>query len=274
MEPTIHENYDSQLSRSALPSTSQGEESTIAILDRVTIDPTGQEITVYTGPDSEPIQVRVLAQFTTGLGDSLVNASLEDLKRQPGYFYVEGEYSASIYATTRQDASAAYRMAVGNEPLTWHRHPRCAHRIITVITGSGGAQASFSLATEQEIGENPKTLVQKMIIVELPPDAQVCIRFNGVTYHQFGPLDPAHLAFAGFSVHKNETDEFAEVRSEQWSGTESLMDESIAGSIPLFTRCIPESVQSVLNQPGVLQEVPRFRLGGLPYQTSVPEKGH
>jgi len=87
-----------------------------------------------------------------------------------------------------------------------------------------------------------------MIIIELPADAQVSIRFNGLTYHQFGPRTPGHPAFVGNSVHKNERDEISEVHAERWNGADSRA-ASDEGSIPLLTKCLSPETLKLLESP-------------------------
>jgi|GEM_PF-2471584 len=222
-------------------------------LDLISIDRTTGKVMITAGPDHEPVEVSVLAKMDGGIGDAVVDFFVRQLKEHPDYIFEEGEHSALLCAPTTSDPSAVYQLAVGEEPLTWHRHPSCAHRIITVTTGSGGAEARFSFATEDEIRADPTALIRKMVIIELPADAQICIRFNGRTYHQFGPHKEGHSAFAGISVHKNERDEIREVQGNE-------QDDRVLGSIPMLTHCVSEVVSLALNLPGNLVEVPRIQV--------------
>lgn len=220
-----------------------------AIADRIIHDQASEEIAIYTGPELEPIQVKVLGHLGAGIGDRVYEAQLKAIKAHPKYIFEEGEHSALVFGQSMRDESALYVLAVGEESLTWHRHPTCAHRIITVTTGSGGAVARFSLATDEEIAANPRALFEKMVIIELPADAQVSIRFNGLTYHQFGPRTPGHPAFVGNSVHKNERNEISEVHAESWKGTDRR-SENDEGSIPLLTKCLSPETLQLLGTPG------------------------
>jgi len=132
-----------------------------AIADRIIHDRAGEEIAIYTGPDLEPIQVKVLGHLGAGIGDRVYAAQLKAIQAHPKHRFEEGEHSALVFGKSMRDASAPYILAVGEEPLTWHRHPTCAHRIITVTTGSGGAVARFSLATDEEITANPRALFER-----------------------------------------------------------------------------------------------------------------
>ncbi|MFM1847179.1 MAG: hypothetical protein RL417_653 [Pseudomonadota bacterium] len=227
--------------------------------DRIILDTNSEELAVYTGPGLEPIQITILARLEPGIGDKVYAAGLRTIQAHPKYLFEEGEHSALIFRTSMRDESALYSLAVGEEALTWHRHPTCAHRIITITTGSGGAVARFSLATDEEIAHDPAALIKKMIVVELPADSQVSLRFNGLTYHQFGPRHPNHPAFVGQSVHKNEREELAEVHAEEWCGTADRTAEE-DGSIPLLTRCIPTETLTMLAAPGALDGVTTVRL--------------
>lgn len=222
-------------------------------------DQTEREVVVYTGPDIEPIQVKVLGTFPSGTGDRVYKKGLHSLKKHPRYFFEEGEHSALIFGNSLKDPSAVYHLAVDREPLTWHKHPDCAHRIITVHTGSGGAFASFSLATEKEILENPSSITEKMMTIILPPDSHCLIRFNGSTYHQFGPRSNEHPAFIGISVHKNERQELLFVQEHNWMA-EGHIDETTTGSIPLLTRYLPETAKKLLQDPDSMKSVRKFIL--------------
>jgi len=231
-----------------------------SLTERIIHDAGSDELVIYTAPDLEPIQVKVIARFESGMGDRVYAAQLRNIQSHPRYIFEEGEHSALIFSPSRRDESALYSLAVGREALTWHRHPSCAHRILTVTTGSGGAMARFSLATEAEIAADPLAMVRKMVVVELPPDSQVTIRFNGLTWHQFGPRDPQHPAFTGNSVHKNERHELAEVHAERWQGTGERKD-SEPGSIPLLTKCVGPDLLALLATDEVERRALRFSLG-------------
>lgn len=247
MKAAVSQSHTGQAQALSLP-----QPNTAALTEApepVLLDRKSGEVVVYAGPGVEPIQLKVLARLAPGVGDAVYASGLQSLQSHPHYFFEEGEHSALIFSPGGRDDSAFYSLAVGTEPLTWHRHPTCAHRIITITTGSGGALARFSLATDEEIAADPAALLKKMITIELPADAQISIRFNGMTYHQFGPRDDKHPAFFGTSVHKNERGELSEVTAEGWQGT-LLRSDSDPGSIPLLTKCLPEDTLRLLNAPG------------------------
>lgn len=212
-----------------------------------------REAIILTTSPLGPIHIKILSTFQAGLGDQLYEHGLIGLQQHPLYLFEEGEHSALILKNSNHDSSGVYHLAVGNDPLTWHKHPDTAHRIIDVTTGSGGAFASFSLATEEEITQHPIAFQERMVSIQLPADSHCLIRFPGSIYHQFGPQNLDHPAFIGISVHKNEHQELLSIQENRWENSESLESEFF-GSIPLLTRYLPESARHLTDGGSLLNE--------------------
>jgi len=149
------------------------------------------------------------------------------------------------------DPSAVYTFSVDTMDLIFHRHE--GHRVITGISGSGGAIMRFSGVDHIEANLNPQSFVDNMFIIEIPSDSIFILRFNGMVYHQFGPKNPDIPAFFAVSCHPNE---------KGGELTPELLQKVIdgEGSIPLLTEPISEEINKLLSNKDVINGVPRYIL--------------
>jgi len=202
-------------------------------------DPTYPEVAVEINKNL-PVEVAVIGSFSPGEGERFYRTST-NLQRAHMTFVDEyNEASAKICNAdfSRADPTTVYTFSVGNQDLVFHRHE--GHRAITGITGAAGACLKFSGATPEEAATGPEIFVDKMFMIEVPPDSLFILRFHGTVYHQFGSRDPSKDAFFAISVHTNEA-----------GGLDGELLEIVkAGnaSIPLLTEPITENVAELLDK--------------------------
>lgn len=202
-------------------------------------DPTYPEVAVEINKNL-PVEVAVIGSFSPGEGERFYRSSTALQKAHMTYVDEFNEASAKICNAdfARNDPTTVYTFSVATCDLVFHRHE--GHRAITGITGAGGAYLRFSGATPEEAATNPEIFVDKMFMIEVPPDSLFILRFHGTVYHQFGTRDPAKDAFFAISVHTNEA-----------GGLDGELLEIVkAGnaSIPLLTEPITESVAELLDK--------------------------
>lgn len=200
-----------------------------------------------------PVEVQIIGTLPKGVGTMMYNMVTKEQSEHPEYILEFNEGSAKIMNTNfdLEDATAVYTFSVDKEDLVFHRHE--GHRCITGMSGSGGALMKFSTVDHIEAKSNPQSFVDNMFIVEIPADTIFVLRFNGMVYHQFGPRDPNIPAFWAVSVHTNEKGGFL---------APDLLEKVLKGegNIPLLTEPIPEGVDQLLKQPGILEKVKRYSL--------------
>jgi len=203
-----------------------------------------------------PVEVQIIGSLPKGIGSLMYDLVTKYQGNHPEYILAFNEGSAKIMNTNFDfhDPTAVYTFSVDKEDLVFHRHE--GHRCITGMSGSGGALMKFSTVDHIEARENPQAFVDKMFIVEVPADSIFVLRFNGMVYHQFGPLDPNFAAFWAVSVH---TDESGGQLSQE------LLEKVLngEGNIPLLTEPITDEVDKLLKSPGVLEKVKRYTLRSL-----------
>jgi len=202
-----------------------------------------------------PVEVQIIGTLPKGVGSLMYDMVTKKQAEHPEYILEFNEGSAKIMNTNfdLEDATAVYTFSVDKEDLVFHRHE--GHRCITGMAGSGGALMKFSTVTNVEAKANPQSFVDNMFIVEIPADSIFVLRFNGMVYHQFGPRDPNIPAFWAVSVHTNEKGGFL---------APHLLEKVLngEGNIPLLTEPIPDEVDALLKEAGVLEKVKRYNLPG------------
>jgi len=202
-------------------------------------DPTYPEVAVEINKNL-PVEVAIIGSFSPGEGERFYRSSTTLQKAHMTFVDEFNEASAKICNAdfSRADPTTVYTFSVSTQDLVFHRHE--GHRAITGITGAAGAVLKFSGATPEEAATNPEIFVDKMFMIEVPPDSLFILRFHGTVYHQFGSRDPARDAFFAISVHTNEA-----------GGLDGDLLEIVkAGnaSIPLLTEPITEHVAELLDK--------------------------
>eukprot|EP01087_Luapelamoeba_hula_P018936 TRINITY_DN618_c0_g1_i1.p1 TRINITY_DN618_c0_g1~~TRINITY_DN618_c0_g1_i1.p1 ORF type:complete len:457 (+),score=93.16 TRINITY_DN618_c0_g1_i1:94-1371(+) len=206
---------------------------------RSSVDPTYPEVAVEI-MHCLPVEVAVIGSFSPGEGERFYRSSTQLQKAHQTFVDEYNEASAKICNADfdRSDPTTVYTFSVGTEDLVFHRHE--GHRAITGVTGAAGACLKFSAATANEAATSPEIFVDKMFMIEVPPDSLFILRFHGTTYHQFGSRDPSKPAFFAISVHTNEA-----------GGLDGDLLEIVkAGnaSIPLLTEPITDNVAELLDK--------------------------
>jgi hypothetical protein len=153
-----------------------------------------------------PVEVTLIAQLGHGAGDRLCLQS-EARQRGHGRFSDALDEPAAMLAATdagRGETTALHSFAVGPQGHPFHRH--AGHRVFTAISCSGGAQLRFSTASDAQLSGSPRTFVEALNYVDIPPDCLFTVRFGGGTWHQFAPLRPgsSHPTLFALSCHTNE----------------------------------------------------------------------
>jgi hypothetical protein len=201
--------------------------------------PTFPEVAVEI-KDNLPVEVAVIGSFSPGEGEQFYRRSTALQKAHATFVDEYNEASAKLANAdfSKNDPTTVYSFSVGKQDLVFHRHE--GHRAITGITGAAGAVLKFSGASPQEADSDPEAFVDKMFIIEVPPDSLFILRFHGTVYHQFGSADPNKDAFFAISVHTNEAGGL--------SG--ELLEVVKAGnaSIPLLTEPIHDNVAQLLDR--------------------------
>lgn len=201
-----------------------------------------------------PVEVSLIAQLAHGSGSHLV-ASVSARQSRHGAFIDElDEPSAKLAGVDfdKGDPTALYSFVVGPQGHPFHRH--AGHRVFTAISGSGGAQLRFSMATPEMIEKDPASFAKALTCVNIPPDCLFMVRFGGETWHQFAPLaSPSkHPVFFALSCHTNE------LGGEL---SEELRNDVLANraTIPSLTALLPQAVQERLDEalanPGSLRQI-------------------
>ncbi|BAZ70613.1 hypothetical protein NIES4106_54080 (plasmid) [Fischerella sp. NIES-4106] len=200
-----------------------------------------ENLVIDCGDNRLPVEIFVVAKLPSGVGKEIVHDGLERQKKHKNFIEEYNEPSAKIANTDweKGDLTTIYTFGVEKKDLVFHRH--AGHRVITAVTGEFGAVLKFSSATLDEIKRDTQIFIEKMIIVELPPDAIFVLRFHGEVYHQFCPKNKSCQGFFAISVHTNELGGLDD---------EILLQKVIQGhaSIPLLTECIPQEVENLFYQ--------------------------
>lgn len=188
-----------------------------------------------------PIEVSLIAQLGHGAGDHLYAGSLARQRAHADFIDELDEPSARLGGTdlSRGDATSLYSFAVGAKGHPFHRH--AGHRIFTAISGSGGAQLRFSTATSAQIEEDPRSFIQALRYINIPPDCLFTVRFGADTWHQFAPLakHSLHPAFFALSCHTNELGgDLPDAQRRQVMAN--------TASIPALTILLPAAVDDLL----------------------------
>jgi hypothetical protein len=197
-----------------------------------------------------PVEVSLIAQLGHGAGNNLFYAIAARQKAHGTFVDALDEPSAKLGGSHFDlgDTTALYSFIVGPQGHPFHRH--AGHRIFTAISGSGGAQLRFSTASESNIAANPRSFLDQMHFINIPPDCLFCVRFGGETWHQFWPLskNSLHPVFFALSSH---TDELGGNLSDE------LREKIIANQadIPTLTEILPQAVAKLIQSKDFLQEV-------------------
>ncbi len=199
-----------------------------------------ENLEIDCGDNRLPVEIFVVAKLPSGVGKEIVCDGLERQRKHKNFLEEYNEPSAKIANTDweKGDLTTVYTFGVEKD-LVFHRH--AGHRVITAVTGEFGAVLKFSSANPDEIKRNAQIFIEKMTIVELPPDTIFVLRFHGEVYHQFCPKNKNSQGFFAVSVHTNELGGLDD---------EILLQKVIQGhaSIPLLTECIPKEVESLFYQ--------------------------
>lgn len=188
------------------------------------------------------IEVSLIAQLGHGAGDGIYQNVLERQKHHPTFVDALNEPSVKLAGVNvnQNDFTSLYSFIVGAEGHPFHRH--AGHRILTAISGSGGAQLRFCTATDDEVNENANSFLDKLHFVHIPPDSLFTVRFAGETWHQFIPItqNGLHPTFIALSCHTNELGGIND---------EALKQQVIAdlASIPSLTELLPNHVQILID---------------------------
>jgi len=198
--------------------------------------------TITSCSDRLPIEVVLLSQLAPGAGTQLVQLSSKRQTAHAKYVDDLDEPSAKLGGTdfNKGDATSFYSFSVGAKGHPFHCH--AGHRIFTAMSGSVGTQLRFSTASEAVFTADPSAFFRAMHVVNIPPDCLFVVRFPGMVWHQFVPLQPntAHPALFAISCHSNEL-----------SGIENteLQNKIIENdaSIPSLTTLLPDSINALVS---------------------------
>jgi hypothetical protein len=153
-----------------------------------------------------PVEVTLIAQLGPGAGDRLCRDAVARQRGHGSFADALDEPAATLAATDldRGETTALHSFAVGAQGHPFHRH--AGHRVFTAVSGSGGAQLRFSMASDAQLAESPEAFVAALHYVDIPPDSMFSVRFGGGTWHQFSPLrkDSSHPTLFALSCHTNE----------------------------------------------------------------------
>lgn len=188
-----------------------------------------------------PIEVVLLSQLGHGAGTQLIQVSKKRQAAHATYINDLDEPSAKLGGTdfNKGDATSVYSFSVGANGHPFHRH--AGHRIFTAISGSGGTQLRFSVATDSQLAATPTAFFDEMHLVNIPPDCLFTVRFPGGVWHQFVPLsaNTVHPALFAISCHSNELSGIDDVALRQ-----AVIDNS--ASIPGLTMLLPEAINTLI----------------------------
>jgi hypothetical protein len=200
--------------------------------------------------DRLPVEVSLIAQLGDGAGNTLFYGIAARQKAHVEFVDALEEPSAKLGGTNIDlgDKTALYSFIVGPQGHPFHRH--AGHRIFTAVSGSGGAQLRFSMASEADIAADPYTFVEKMHFINIPADCLFCVRFGGETWHQFWPLskNSLHPVFFALSSH---TDELGGNLSDDLKAKIKLN----LADIPALTEVLPDAVSKLVNSRQFNQEL-------------------
>ncbi|MBI2810127.1 MAG: hypothetical protein HYX67_04775 [Candidatus Melainabacteria bacterium] len=195
-------------------------------------------LSIYTGPDTLPIEITVTGKLPPGAGGFLVDNALQNQAKHAEFVDEYNEPSALIGKTNfeKNDPTAVYTFGVDTRDLTFHKH--AGHRAIIGITGSQGCLLKFSLCTEEEALRTPNKFIENLYIVDIPGDRLFALRFSGTVYHQFCPANNSENGFFAVSVHTNEAGGL----------TGDLLTTVLSnrGNIPLLTEPAPDEAMQLL----------------------------
>lgn len=197
-----------------------------------------------------PVEVSLIAQLGHGAGSHLFHSIAARQRAHARYIDELDEPSAKLGATNFDlgDATALYSFVVGPQGHPFHRH--AGHRIFTAVSGSGGAQLRFSMATTEEIETDPRSFLEALNFINIPPDCMFTVRFGGETWHQFFPLskNSLHPVFFALSSHTNEL-------GGNLSDDLKARIKADMADIPTLTEVLPEEVSRLINAKSFLQQV-------------------
>ncbi|MBB4130085.1 hypothetical protein GGR62_000833 [Xanthomonas campestris] len=188
-----------------------------------------------------PVEVMLIAQLDPGAGDSLIAQAGERQRQHPAHHDALDEPSAQLSAPDfgHDDPASLFSFSVGPQGHPFHCH--AGNRVVTAITGSGGAQLRFCTASLQQLEQDPHVFLRTLRHVDLPGDSLFTVRFGGGTWHQFAPAqdNAPHSAFFALSCHPDET-----------GGALSAAQQALVGqgqaTIASLTELLPASVTALL----------------------------
>jgi hypothetical protein len=197
-----------------------------------------------------PVEISLIAQLGHGAGSHLFHSIAARQKTHVGYIDALDEPSVKIGGTNFDlgDATALYSFVVGPQGHPFHRH--AGHRIFTAVSGSGGAQLRFSMASREDLEADPLAFLAALHFINIPPDCLFTVRFGGGTWHQFWPLskNSLHPVFFALSCH---TDELGGNLSDDLK----TRIKANAADIPTLTEVLPEDIAQLVNSRSFMQEV-------------------
>jgi Protein of unknown function (DUF2867) len=199
-------------------------------------------VVIANSNDGLPVEVSLIAQLGHGAGSALYYSIAARQKAHGEFVDALEEPSAKLGGPNVDlgDRTAIYSFIVGPQGHPFHRH--AGHRIFTAVSGSGGAQLRFSMASSHDIAADPRSFVEKMHFINIPPDCLFCVRFGGETWHQFWPLSKSslHPVFFALSAH---TDELGGNLSDD---LKAKIKANLA-DIPTLTEVLPEEVTKLVH---------------------------
>ena|SRR3990167_9733852 len=205
----------------------------------------GNHISIPTGDTRLPVDISIVGRFCKDATKEFISKSFTQQALHENFVEEFNEPSAMIgkptFNKSREepiDPSAIYTFGIDTRDLVFHRHE--GHRVIIGISGSEGCILRFSMCTPEEAHKNPLLFFKKMYIVKIPSESMFTLRFTGMIYHQFSPVDCKENGFFAVSVHTNEA-----------SGLTGEILEKVLigeGSIPLLTEPAPASVLELLQK--------------------------
>jgi hypothetical protein len=197
-----------------------------------------------------PVEVSLIAQLGHGAGNHLFAHVAARQKGHGEFIDALDEPSAKLAGTNFElgDTTSLYSFVVGPQGHPFHRH--AGHRIFTAVSGSGGAQLRFSTADTGELERNPRSFLDALQFINIPPDCLFSVRFGGETWHQFWPLsrNTLHPVFFALSCH---TDELGGNLSEE---LKAKIRANMA-DIPTLTEVLPEAVSRLIHCREFQQQV-------------------
>ncbi len=202
-------------------------------------------ISIPTCYDSAPIEISIIGKFPKGSGRMFTVSALKQQSKHPQFIDEYNEPSALIgkpYFSKNHlsldDPSALYTFGIDTRDLVFHRH--AGQRTIIGVTGEAGCLLKFSLCTPEEARLRAETFLEKMMIIKIKGNRMFTLRFNGMVYHQFNPVDYSENGFFAMSVHTNELVGLSGVLLKKVREGQT--------SIALLTEPAPSKVLSLLAQ--------------------------